>query len=118
MADAISAAGASGNPESVNITGLKAGGGFDGDTSISQQGAIGRFSVSITGQVTSDGKGNWGLVGSVSGEADMQDYPYDPARTGAASALTRFGAGVQSVLGGKDYTINFAGSQTINVQGQ
>ncbi len=118
LADAISAAGASGNPESVNITGLKAGGGFGGDTSISQQGAIGRFSVSITGQVTSDGKGNWGLVGSVSGEADMQDYPYDPARTGAASALTRFGAGVQSVFGGKDYTINFAGSQTINVQGQ
>jgi hypothetical protein len=118
LANAISSAGSSGNPEAITITGLKAGGGFDGDTSLSQKGGIGRFSVAIVGTVTSDAKGNWSMSGSVTGEIDAQDYPVDPARTATAGALTRFGAGVQSVLGGKNYSVNFVGSQTIKVKGQ
>ena len=85
-------------------------------TPINQQGAIGRFSVSISGQVSADDQSNWGLTGTVTGEVDLQDYPYDPSRTGAASALTIIGASVQN--GGNDYAIDFVGTQTIKVQEQ
>ena len=118
LSNAIASAGESGGAADVSITGLKAGGGFDGDTSLSQKGAIGRFSVSITGQVTSDGSGNWSLTGTVAGEMDRQDYPSDPARTSTASALTKMGAGIQGALGGKNYNITFVGSQAITVKGQ
>jgi RHS repeat-associated protein len=117
LANAINTASVSGNAEAVNITGLKAGGGFDGDTSLGQKGGIGRFSVVVSGHVTADSQGNWKLTGTVTGEPDIQDYPYDASRTGAATAATNFGASVQSALGGKDFTVNFVGSQTIKATG-
>jgi len=117
LANAISSASNSGKTQIVNINGLKASKGFNGDTSLSQKGAIGRFSVSISGLVNADKNGNWSLTGLVTGEPDRQDYPFDSSRTGTASALTAFGAGIQGQLGGKNYDIFFAGSQTISVKG-
>ena len=63
---AIAAARESGEIQFVHITSLKAGGGTLGGTSISQQGAIGRFSVTIEGSVTANSN-TWQLQGIVRG---------------------------------------------------
>ena len=118
LAAAINSAATSGNPEAINVTGLKAGGSMSGDTPLGQKGAIGRFSVALSGTITSDSSGNWTMNATVIGEPDKQDYPYDANRGGVGNALTGFGKGVQKVFGGQNYTINFVGSQSIIVNKQ
>ena len=113
---AIDQAGESGKPVDISISGLRAGGGFEGDTPISQKGAIGRFAVNVEGKVTTDKDGIWNLTATVRGKTDEQDYPKDSSRPPIASALTSFGAWVQKKLGGDNYDISFKGSQDIQVK--
>jgi len=56
---------------------------------------VGRFSVSVDGAVAVDKQGEWTLVAAVRGEDDLQDYPYDAARTTTANAATYFGSFMQ-----------------------
>ncbi len=116
LGGAIDAARQTGAPVDVNMTEVNAGGGFDGNTGTYQKGGIGRFSVTVTGQVSIDSDGNWNLDASVTGELDRQDYPADPNRTGLASELTAWAADQQQQHGGQDYDITFFGSQEINVK--
>lgn len=118
LGTAIEEARQTGSPVDVNLTEVRAGGGFDGRTTVSQKGGIGRFSVTVTGQVSIDSDGNWELNASVTGELDRQDYPADPNRTGLASDLTAWGAEQQQQNGGQDFDITFYGSQEINVREQ
>lgn len=114
---AIAESAIKGGPVSVKMTGVKAGGGFDGKTPLSQKGAIGRFSVSVSGVVSAGSNGGFNMNASVRGETDIQDYPADSARTGTASGLTEFGGAAQSFFGGQDYNIDFFGAQEINMVG-
>jgi RHS repeat-associated protein len=106
-----------GGSSSVDMRGVKAGGGGNGDTGIQKLG-IGRFSVEIKGNVTSNEDGSWSMSATVTGESDKQDYPSDSNRTDSLSELTSMGASAQRAMSGQDYMINFSGSQTINITGQ
>jgi hypothetical protein len=98
----------------IHMTGVKAGGGFDGNTG-DQKGGIGRFSVQIDGTVSIDKNGGWHMQALVTGEIDRQDYPADSGRTGMASAGTWAFRQLQAIDGGKDYDMSFHGGQIIDV---
>jgi RHS repeat-associated protein len=105
-----------GYPVPIRMTGVNAGGGIGGNTPIGQQGGIGRFAVSIDGTVSADRNGAYTFNGTVMGETDKQDYPASN-RGFIGEALTAYGRFRQQLGGGKDYIINFVGSQTIRAQG-
>ncbi len=62
---AIANAKASGEGVAVNLTGVDAGGGFEGRTPTDQQRALGRFNVNIEGRVSVDSKDHWRMTGTV-----------------------------------------------------
>lgn len=109
---------ASGDPQYVNLTKVIAGGGFDGLTSLSQQAGIGRFSVQISGTVLPDMDGQWSMIGSVTGEEDLQDCPPDARRTGIGPAGNALGANLQRLFGGEKYSLYFYGTQNIEINGK
>lgn len=115
--DAISTAMASGEPQGVHLTGVRAGGGFEGQTSLGQKAGIGRFSVQIDGTVRPNGNGQWFLDGRVRGEVDRQDYPSDSRRTGIGPAGNTLGDNLQRAFGGQNYDAIFYGSQRILISG-
>lgn len=117
LRDAISRALASGKPQEVHLTGVRAGGGFEGRTSPGQKAGIGRFSVQIDGTVRPNGDGQWFLEGRVRGEVDRQDYPTDSRRTGIGPAGNALGDNLQRAFGGRNYDIRFYGSQKILISG-
>ena len=110
---AIAASRKSGSAEAIVIVNLKAGGGILGGTPISQQGAIGRFSVTVAGTVTATPNG-WTLQARVTSEVDRQDY-HSSDRNFIGEALTRYGRWRQGRGGGRDYDIVFVGRQEIEV---
>jgi RHS repeat-associated protein len=75
LANAIKQAAVSGRSVPITISGLNSGGGIGGNTSIAQQGGIGRFAVDVSGQVRVNANGGWVLRGTVTGIVDRQDYP-------------------------------------------
>ena len=105
-----------GKPVDIEMTEVKAAKNMlNSKTSLNQQGAIGRFSVSIKGKVSVDSSGVAHFDGTVTGEVDRQDYPLDVSRNPVATALTGIGRLRQAWNGGKDYDIQFSGSQSISV---
>ena len=113
LKDAIAKMLETGEAVPINLTGVRAGGGFEGRTGLAQQTAIGRFSVSVSGYIRPNGNGQWFLDGRVRGEVDRQDYPDDSRRTGIGPAGNTLGQRLQGYAGGNDYNIYFYGSQRI-----
>jgi RHS repeat-associated protein len=117
LRNAILTAASSGMAVPLSITGLNAGGGTFGDTSVAQQGGIGRFQVNIAGQVSINDNGAWVFKGTVTGVDDLQDYqPGD--RNFIGEALTAYGRVKQKLLKGADFTTSFYGSQSIEARGR
>lgn len=103
-----------GKPQGGRITELDANGGVGGPTSLKQQAAIGRFSVTVDFTVNAKKNGIFTLRAMVSGEPDKQDYPASDRNT-AGEAATAVGEQIQDLGGGKDYWIYFIGSQEIEL---
>lgn len=77
---AIVQAQATGKPQPLRMTQVRAGGGEGGNTN-SQRGGVGRFSVTVDGVVTPGPAGGWTYTAKAIGEPDKQDYPHDPRRS-------------------------------------
>jgi RHS repeat-associated protein len=116
LRSAINEAALTGKPVAVSISGLKAGGGIQGNTPFGQKFGIGRFSVGINGQVTADKNKKFTLSGVVTGETDLQDYTPSNRQFGGES-ITSLGGALQNARGGSPYNLFFLGSQNILVNG-
>jgi hypothetical protein len=81
-------------------------------------GYTGQAYLSELGMVQPNGNGKWFLDGRGRGELDRQDYPQDSRRTGIGPGGNSAGGWLQGVFGGRNYDINFYGSQQILMTGR
>ncbi|MXP08943.1 lipid II-degrading bacteriocin [Pseudoblastomonas halimionae] len=113
LGKAIKAAQETGKAQPFTANDIRNGVTF-GETSFSTQGGVGRIPLDVAGTVAISENGRWELSGTVTARgADIQDYPNDPSRGIVGNSINNALGAAQRVFGGKDYRIDFYGSQTI-----